>query len=650
MSVNSLGGGPCGKDCGLPNNPPDGRFDTYDNALAAIYLTKRGLLAEARKVLDAFIALLYPTGDVTPGFDYGAGTPLPSRRSLTLLAAGYTEVKALPGQYEPWESEGVADGAVDTGNNAWVGMAFAHFAAASGKPCYSLIAHDLLAALVKSTQCADDLQGFGSRLEPHPANYRSTEHNIDMFALSRMLSADGDKMSLSPSATNTSKKMPGSCESSGTCATLGLTGACCPTLDGTMLGCCFEGKSGMSQNALLSQKRAGAFVRSMWAQNHRSAAGEGFNVTYATGTGGAVACDATIPTTPAAIDAQFWNLLADADPTPERKTASMAYSVREADESSPIPELRRNGLWATDTDLIGGKDGLGVGAVLQGVRFTTWGHGIQWENTGSAAMAMKHYLELYDKKDTLRLGQKISAARDSIKHLLAVYRSVPASVLGGNYAAWMQVSGQIFKDRYTPERVVNEDNHSNPYPGGSDTGIGWPYMRYPHAASTAWAGMLLMYQFKDGDEVNEDANPFAPPAKTVPDPQRYEALSHTCLPGGKAPAPIPNATEGGGAVCSAHPACAGRHLEGDCCPTEEGFLLGCCSEDSAPPAPPPVDFGAAGEGAAVMRNPFHPANGGQGELKPEACDKNHACASLGLTGACCPTSEGSMLGCCFMRA
>ena len=29
-------------------------------------------------------------------------------------------------------------------------------------------------------------------------------------------------------------------------------------------------------------------------------------------------------------------------------------------------------------------------------------------------------------------------------------------------------------------------------------------------------------------------------------------------------------------------------LVGDCCPTKEGLLLGCCSEDFAPPASPPA--------------------------------------------------------------
>ena len=552
----SIGGGPCGDEqCKLvepcPNFAlaPHCRFDVYDNALAAIYLSKRGMLDEARRVLDAFILLLYPTGDVQPGLDYGAGALLPSERSLTLLAAGYTESKATAGEYQ---GAGVADGVVDTGNNAWVGMAFAHYAAASGDACYSVVANDLLAALSKSTQCRDALQGFGSRLPPFPAFYRSTEHNTDMFALSHML-----------------------------------------------------GASGTESNTI-----AGAFVRGMWSRL------SDFKVSYATGTGGAVQCDATVPAAaPAAVDAQFWNLLAGADPDPERKASSMAFAVQENSVAAP-----GQGMWATDTDLIGSASGVGRGAVLQGVRFTTWGNGIQWENTASAVIAMAYYLRHFNADDEAMraiLTDKINAARDSLKHLLAVYGSVPASVLGGNIAAY------------------TKNDRSSPYPGGSDTGIGWTYLRYPHAASTAWTGLMLLYQFEDDDAIREEANPFAPPAKSVPDPNL--AGNRACLPQALKPRRPPPAT--GETACSAHPGCSGRGLIGDCCPTAEGMLLGCCSEDYAPPAPPPQ---RKGEDDALP----HGAPAGQSTARAAGCAANSGCALLGLAGDCCPTAEGTMLGCC----
>jgi len=400
--------------------------------------------------------------------------------------------------------------------------------------------------------------GFGSRLPPYPRFYRSAEHNIDMFALARMLGADG--------------------------AAAGL--------------------------------QAGAFVRGMWGRL------PAFNQTYASGTGGEKQCDGEVPTAPAAIDAQFWNLLAGADPQPERKAASMAYAVQEAGEGN----ASTRGLWAKDTDLIGGASGLGKGLALEGVRFTTSGNGVQWENTASAAMAMRHYQLHFESGEAFGLGAKISAARDSIKHLIAVYGSVPASVLGGNIAAYL------------------ENDYSARYPGGSDTGIGWTYLRYPHAASTAWAGLLLLYQFDVDDAVNEDANPFATPAGTIP--ELDSAGTHSCLPK-TAAKPAKPLHGGDSAACAAHPGCSGLRLGGDCCPTVEGMLLGCCSDDAAPPAPPPAAVIGGGDAVVSHGKPggslSRGEDGGRGVAE---CDANIACARLGLKGSCCPTSEGTMLGCC----
>ena len=116
---------------------------------------------------------------------------LPSGRDIALLAASYTDVKAKAGDYQ---GVGVADGAADTGNNAWVGMAFAHYAAASGDSCYALVSRDILHALKFRAACNDTLGGFASRFAPYPHFYRSTEHNIDMYALSSILEDSLPKM------------------------------------------------------------------------------------------------------------------------------------------------------------------------------------------------------------------------------------------------------------------------------------------------------------------------------------------------------------------------------------------------------------------------------------------------------------------------
>jgi hypothetical protein len=85
--------------------------------------------------------------------------------------------------------------------------------------------------------------------------------------------------------------------------------------------------------------------------------------------------------------------------------------------------------------------------------------------------------------------------RESLKRLLRTYGAVPASILGGNYEMWA--------DRF------NASAHLNSFPGGSDAGLGWTYLRYPHVASTVWAAFALMYQFDDGAPVKEMANPYA---------------------------------------------------------------------------------------------------------------------------------------------
>ena len=73
------------------------------------------------------------------------------------------------------------------------------------------------------------------------------------------------------------------------------------------------------------------------------------------------------------------------------------------------------------------------------------------------------------------------------------------------------------------------------------------------------------------------------------------------------------------AACASNSACAATGLAGDCCPTAEGKHLGCCND-------------AKNEVTTFIAS--------------AACAKNSACALTGLDGNCCPTDEGSMLGCC----
>ena len=510
----SVSGGPCGDQmCKLvepcPNyqQTPHCRYDVYDNALAAIYLSKRGKLDEARGLLDAFIKLLYP-GWAVPGLEIGG---LPSNRSVTLLAASYTDAAAQAGAYQ---GTGVADGAVDTGNNAWVGLAFAHYAAASGDACYALVAHDILRALARSEGCSDSLGGFSSRLKPYPAYYRSTEHNTDMYALATIL-GDAD-----------------------------------------------------------AAARARRFVSGMYGQQTKGSEVKQRGDTYATGTGGAKACDATIPFAPVAADAQFWSLLAGADPQYDRKATALAFATAEPKEDA-TGDASQLGLWTVDVDRIGNPStGGGKGERREGVRFTSWGNGAQWENSASAAMGLAHFGSLYpnaSKELGAVVTRRLNASRAALRGLLAAYGFVPASILGGNINAWIK------------------NDHAAEYPGGSDTGIGWTYLRYPHVASSVWTGLLLLHQADDDEKLDPHANPFAPPEGKIASAAEA-ATSQQCIkPGKPGDSPPPGGGGGGGggstgggggggggggAGCAAHPKCAG--LAGDCCPTDTGINLGCC--------------------------------------------------------------------------
>lgn len=114
-------------------------------------------------------------------------------------------------------------------------------------------------------------------------------------------------------------------------------------------------------------------------------------------------------------------------------------------------------------------------------------------------MAMVHYINSYGADGFPGMSKHIESARGSIRTLLKLYGGIPSSVLGGTYVAWQSYSQGQAQDP----------------PGGSDTGLGWPYLRYTATAPTAWAGLMLLYQFDSSTEVDEGANPYA---ATVPVP------------------------------------------------------------------------------------------------------------------------------------
>jgi len=204
-------------------------------------------------------------------------------------------------------------------------------------------------------------------------------------------------------------------------------------------------------------------------------------------------------------DVTFWSLLADAETDQDRVETILKFATLASDGYDVQGQPTQKGLWAQDVDSLW-RDGLAK-PTLGGVQFSSKGHGIQWAATAGAAMAMARSISRQDAsgKDKDVAG-KVEQARDSLKTLLAMYGGVPASVLGGNYEAWR--SGKADAS----------------FPGGSDTGLGWPCLRYLNVVDTAWTGLLLLYQASESDTVNEDANPFARPRNPVPTLEEYSCL------------------------------------------------------------------------------------------------------------------------------
>ncbi|CAE7348213.1 lacC, partial [Symbiodinium pilosum] len=137
-------------------------------------------------------------------------------------------------------------------------------------------------------------------------------------------------------------------------------------------------------------------------------------------------------------------------------------------------------------------------------------------------MALAHFLyhrsQGSDEDFILQLKYRLNASRLSLRTLLKTYGAVPASVRGGN------------------GKQYNAHDAYGPFPGGSDTGMGFPYLRMIHCASTAWTGLLMLYQATDEDRIFESANPL-----TIVEGEEVPIGGASCLPS-QAPPPAAIAT------------------------------------------------------------------------------------------------------------
>ena len=69
-------------------------------------------------------------------------------------------------------------------------------------------------------------------------------------------------------------------------------------------------------------------------------------------------------------------------------------------------------------------------------------------------------------------------------------------------------------------------------------------------------------------------------------------------------------------------------------------------EDAPHGTEPGGKGGGEGGGGGKGEGYSGSVRGKHGPLSSDRCEANRGCAVLGLTGWCCPTLEGTQLGCC----
>ena len=97
--------------------------------------------------------------------------------------------------------------------------------------------------------------------------------------------------------------------------------------------------------------------------------------------------------------------------------------------------------------------------------------------------------------------------------------------------------------------------------------------------------------------------------------------------------------------CSAHPACSALNLHGQCCPTPNGVHLGCCTAAAASSSTS-SSTGAATTNTQKSSSSSSSNSTATTTTTASTCSAHPLCASKNLTGECCPTASGLMLGCC----
>ncbi|AYG70090.1 MULTISPECIES: hypothetical protein [unclassified Rhizobium] len=159
---------------------------TYDNALAVMALYACGRRPEAKRVADALVLALYTDRHYRDGRlrnAYRSGIVIVSANGMLLPGYWSTANNA-------WLEDGYQVGSA-TGSTAWGALALLTAYDETNDPAYLDSARTVMAWVDENTEDPDNVGYFGGFFggEPTPdrMTWKSTEHNLDVYAANRWL-------------------------------------------------------------------------------------------------------------------------------------------------------------------------------------------------------------------------------------------------------------------------------------------------------------------------------------------------------------------------------------------------------------------------------------------------------------------------------
>lgn len=166
---------------------------SYDNALAAMAFISDGRQEQAKEIVDAFVYAVendrYRPGRVRNAYAYGDIRPFP----------GWGSGVRLPGWYDAVQREYYEDQyqvGSNVGNTSFTAMALLQYQRKYGGVTYQKTAQAIMDWVIDN--CSDDTPGFTAGYDGWPEGddpvmvlhtYKSTEHNIDAYAVFKRLYA-----------------------------------------------------------------------------------------------------------------------------------------------------------------------------------------------------------------------------------------------------------------------------------------------------------------------------------------------------------------------------------------------------------------------------------------------------------------------------